>query len=404
MAPYETLSFNLMSSGKRYRRISLSATQEYCEVLIKFLRGEKYNGFEIDSVVTPVALTAVEKSIAKFYADESVVRELSQAITDQISGNSPIGRIVRGEVSQNSGWLQKEARDLLSTNLGGTISTDVGEKLAQNIDFFIHSTAGNVLVSSLSKLLATGAGKVLLAKMAVIVGHVVVSSAFQTVMVAAVKKVGVTVLVKTAVGKAIIAVLALLGISTAIPVIFIVLPIIVGLLVYEYKHLPEKLAKEVPSQVTQVLRGKFDEMNQQITEALVNGVFDEFVSKSESHLRTQSTLCTNPSRKKTLSLTAPSKQLSNKQHGVNVSSEIASTSKIRNMPARHTQPTKPLDYRASQMLLPKDKTAIEKIRHLWISSNLKVGDIAMEVGYSQPVVDSLIKQLVKSGELIPRGQ
>lgn len=283
MAPHDTLSFYLVSAGERYRRISLGATQEYCEVLINFLRGEKYNGLEIDSVVTPVALNAVEKSIAEFYADEDVVRELSQAIADQISGNFPIGKVLRGEVSQNSEWLQKEVRDLLSTNLGGTVSTDVGEKIIQNIDIFIHSAAGKLIVSSISKILATGAGSMLLAKMAVIVGHVVVSSAFHTMIVAAIKKVGVTVLVKTAVAKALVAVLVLLGISTTIPIWMIVLPIIVALLHHEYKHLPKKLADEVPSQVTQVLRGKFDEMNRQITEALVKGAFDDFVSESILH-------------------------------------------------------------------------------------------------------------------------
>lgn len=282
----------------------------YCSVLIRFLRGEKYDGFDIDSVVTPIALNAVEKSIVKFYADEAVIRELSQAITDQISGNSPIGRIVRGEVSQNTKWLQKEVRDLISTNLGGTISTDVGEKIIQNVDVFIHSTAGNLIVSSLSKLLATSAGSMLLAKMAVIVGHVVVSSAFHTMMVAAIKKIGVTVLVKTAVAKAIVAVLALIGISSiAIPIWVIVLPIMAVLLDHEYKHLPEKLATEVPREVTQVLRGKFDEMNQQITEALVNGVFDEILS--ESITLKQSNLYPNTSGNETLPLIAPVKQLSN---------------------------------------------------------------------------------------------
>ena len=84
------------------------------------------------------------------------------------------------------------------------------------------------------------------------------------------KKIGLTAIIKTAVGKIIIAALtALLGII-GIPVAWLLVPIIAGILVYEYKKFPDKLAESVSKKVRKTINEKFTEINDSIVYGILN--------------------------------------------------------------------------------------------------------------------------------------
>lgn len=279
LEPPEVLSFYLTKNGKTVRTIRLEASLEYCKLLFHFLKGNNYNGNQIESFVTPKALEAVEKSIVEFYSDDSVIQEFAMGIADEIEGDTLIGKVLRGELDKETEWLKGEVLSLVRNNFGGTISTQMAENFVHHIHVFAQSSAGKALISAISKVLATGAGKMLVSKMAVIVGHAVASSAFHAAIITGVRKVGVTVLVKTAIGKAIIALLALLGVTASIPLVYIILPIIAIIIAYEYNKLPEKLANKVPGEVVAELRPKFTELNEEITKSLLNGVVPTLLSQ-----------------------------------------------------------------------------------------------------------------------------
>lgn len=274
LEPSEVLSFYLTKNGTTVKTMRLEALLEYCKVLFSFLRGNSFNGKQIESFVTPKALEAVEKSIVEFYSDDRVIQEFATGLGEELSGDSLIGKVLRGEIQKEADWLKGETIALMRSNFGGTLSTEMAQNLVHSVHVFAESAAGKALVSATSKVLATGAGKMLAAKLAVVISHTFASSAFHAAIVAGVKKVGVTVIVKTAIGKAIIALLALLGITATIPLVYIILPIIGVVIAYEYNKLPEKLADKVPDEVVASLRPKFTELNETITSSLLDGVLN----------------------------------------------------------------------------------------------------------------------------------
>jgi hypothetical protein len=221
-------------------------------------------------------MSTIEKSIADFYATPEVTGEMASAIAERFEMVSGAATVVRDEVSGNARWLGKEMSDLLRTGFHENVSSGMAISLGQTVHQFIGSAAGKAMLSTMTKAMAGGMGKVLVTKIASIVASVVGSSAFHTAVVAVVKKIGLTVLVKTVVGKAIIALLALLGISTTVPIAWIILPLIAGLLVWEYKTFPEKLANKVPGEVVTAIRSKFDQLNESVSASVIESVYKQF--------------------------------------------------------------------------------------------------------------------------------
>ena len=279
MEPHETLSFYLTSGGVRCKTVTLSASLEYCGVLIAFMQSKKHQGYDVDSFVTPIAMQVVEKAIAGFYATPEVAEELATALTNQLAVLTKVQETVRSELAGQQKWIGKEMGGLLKTNLGEVITSEMAEKLAYNVHAFVQTSAGKTLLTTLGKLLASGTGKILVTKIAIVVGQVVASAAFQTAMIAIVKKIGITVLVKTAIGKAIIAVLAILGISTSIPIVWIIAPLIIGFLAYGYVHLSAKTCRQgFRARLVDVLDGKFEGINDQIIKEIISGIFSHLMS------------------------------------------------------------------------------------------------------------------------------
>jgi hypothetical protein len=84
-------------------------------------------------------------------------------------------------------------------------------------------------------------------------------------------------LIKTAVGKALFALLALIGIS-GIPIAWIIIPIIAGILIYEYNTFPEKLADKIPSSVADNINSNFQGLNNTIVQEMVTVISAELVN------------------------------------------------------------------------------------------------------------------------------
>jgi phosphate/sulfate permease len=90
-----------------------------------------------------------------------------------------------------------------------------------------------------------------------------VASSAKTTIITIIKKVGIGVLIKTAVGKALVALLAAVGIAH-VPLAWIILPLIAAFLAHEYFTFPKKLAKKLPSEMRYAMSLRFGELNEKI--------------------------------------------------------------------------------------------------------------------------------------------
>lgn len=273
MAPHEALGFRLLRGQEEVRRVKASATRDYAGIVFSFMRGNKYDGYDVDSLVTPVALKCVEDAIIEFYSSEEVSHSIVNEVIRQVGDHAIPTSLVSGEISANLRWLQREAT-ALNTETASSLASQAIDVSVEQIQAFMASSAGKAILAAIAKAASTSAGKIALQKMMLLtVQKIMASTALKSTIVSIIKKIGVSVLIKTAVGKVVISLLALVGIAN-VPVAWIAIPIIAGFLVYEYSHFPEKLSKKLPKQIREGVNSGFMTMNEQIVSAIIKNLLD----------------------------------------------------------------------------------------------------------------------------------
>ena len=277
LSPAHALSFRLINGEIEERIVEFDlVSSEYIKVMFNYLSGKKYLEWEIDSVVTPIAIKATEEAIVEFYSDEATAQIVSQSLATQIKGNDLLGQVLRGEIGNNATWLQTEIRTYIKDTGVHSIAGDAIDTVVGQIAGFFHSEIGKAIMVTVSKFLTTSMGKVIVSKIVLMISEVMATAAFKSAIVTAVKKVGVSVLIKTAVGKAIFTFLAFVGLS-GIPMFWIFAAIIAGILVYEYKTFPEKIAVKVSVGCTDAIRSEFGALNRDVIKGLVASFWQQII-------------------------------------------------------------------------------------------------------------------------------
>ncbi len=271
LTPKESLSLRVLFDTPKV--IAPAASKEYGGALLAFLREKEYQGAKVDSAVTPVVLDVIESQIIAFYSSELVTEAIIDGIVSEVQSAADAGGAVRSGIQENMDWLRHEY-STLSVDTSYSMSGILIDTSVAQIKTFLASSTGKALIAGISKAMATTAGKIALKKiLTVVVQKVMASAAIKTAIVAIIKKVGIAVLIKTAIGKAFIALLAVVGIAH-VPAVWILLPLIVGFLAYEYFQFPEKLAKKLPKEIRAAVDEKFGELNEKISNAATKAIFD----------------------------------------------------------------------------------------------------------------------------------
>ena len=126
------------------------------------------------------------------------------------------------------------------------------------------------IVNTVGTCVTAGAGKIIVSKIAIVLSKSISATALKSVVMSIVKKIGLTTIAKTAVGKAVALVLTTIGLSANAAFFVVLIPIIAIILVHEYNTFPKKLANKVPDQIVSDLKLHFDEMNAQIVRNIMS--------------------------------------------------------------------------------------------------------------------------------------
>jgi hypothetical protein len=275
LAPSEALTFRLLDGDLELRRVAPEASKEYASILIAFCRGHKYNGYSLDSAVTPVVLETVESTLLDFFASESVGQAVSEAITRQFTEAQAGKKTVAQELNENVDWAKQEVATLLNYGTVDSIALQIVNLGADQIHEFLASSIGKQLILAVTKMMATSAGKTFLINaMKMAIAKIMTSVALKAAIISLLKKVGVGILIKSAVGKALVAILAVVGLAH-IPVFWVLVPLLLAFLTYEYKTFPEKLAAKLPQEVERIIRGQFDVVSDHAAREIFKGVLAE---------------------------------------------------------------------------------------------------------------------------------
>lgn len=279
LEPGEALTLRLMRGESEVRTLKPAASAEYAGALIAFCRGKEYSGYGVDSGVTPRVVTAVETCLLDFYTSEAVGTAVADAVLREIQDRAAVSTAVREELAENREWLQRELSTLANFDTATSMAVHLADTTAQQVHHFFQTAVGKQIILVIGKMMATSTGKLLVVKtVQIAVAKVMASAALKTALLATIKKVGIGLLIKTVIGKALIALLAVVGLAH-VPVMWIILPLLAAFLAYEYHHFPGKLAEQVPDEVVQVIDARFGELNDTIARNIMDSLLKEMVTQ-----------------------------------------------------------------------------------------------------------------------------
>ena len=300
MKPSQTLSFRIKDSMGHIKNIPMAAEKRYAKVLWNFLRNKNYveDGeiYEIESEVTTPILNQVEKTTIAFYSSSETTTCIASAISEAISTS----RIVRASVGSNVDEARKAIQKEVASKTANYVTSDVKNKMVEQttdqIIAFLNTSMMQKIVHTVGACVTTGAGKILVTKIAVILSKSISAAALKTAVMSIVKKIGLTTIAKTAIGKALAVAFATIGLSANAAIFAALIPIIALVLIHEYKTFPKKLAKKVPAQIVCDLRNNFDTMNKQIVRNIMSELSKQIMQQQNDKKRRESNKIRNNSK------------------------------------------------------------------------------------------------------------
>lgn len=279
MPSSEALTFRLLKGEREIKRVVPSATKEYAIILIRFCRSQSYDGYAIDSAVTPIVMATVESTLLSFFASDSIGESIADAISSQLSKQNPSTTALSKELATNTDWLKTEITTILNYSNADSIALQIVDLAGSQIQEFLASGIGKQLILAITKMMATSAGKTfIIQSLRIAVAKVMASAALKAALVSFLKKVGIGILIKSAIGKALIALLAVAGLGN-IPVLWVLVPLLAAFLVYEYNTFPVKLSAKIPYEVERIIREQFDLIAKEIAEQIFKGVLAEMIKQ-----------------------------------------------------------------------------------------------------------------------------
>jgi hypothetical protein len=279
LTPGQALSLRLLRGDVEVRTLAPDVSATYGGALIAFCRGKQYDGYLVDSSVTPRVSGVVEASLLAFFTSEATAKAVSDAIVQELQSKAAVGTVLQGRLAEEKDWLSHELATLQNFDVSYSIAGQLVDVTAQQIHEFFRGAVGKQMMAVIGKVMATSSGKALLIKtMNVAIAKVMASAALKSALLTAIKKVGIGILIKTAIGKALVALLAVVGIAH-VPLLWIILPILAGFLVYEYNTFPAKLAERIPDEVVRIVDSKFGELSDTVARGTALSIMDEVVKE-----------------------------------------------------------------------------------------------------------------------------
>lgn len=274
MSPAQTLSLCISDSTGRVQKVPMAAEKKYAKVLWCFLRDKDYEldgvRYKIESDVTLPILNQVEKTIIEFYSSSEVRGCIAAAISEAVSTSRIVRVSLGGGANEARKAIQKEVATKIANHAFSDVKSNVIKVVTNQVIAFMNTSMMQQIVHAVGTGVTAGAGKVLVSKIAIVLSKSISAAALKSVVMSVVKKIGLTTIAKTAVGKAVAVALTALGLSANAVFFIALIPVIAIVLAHEYRTFPKKLAKKVPEQIIRDVREHFDELNEQIVHNIMS--------------------------------------------------------------------------------------------------------------------------------------
>jgi hypothetical protein len=232
---------------------------EWAKLFFDYMRNKKQPpGITLRAGVEEVVEEAYVDATKEYFSSDEMCNLLRQGLAKQISNNSAIQDLILKEMKSTGKFFSKEFQDVMQTH-AHTVAAD---RLHDGLVHIAHTAGGTALGNVLLHALSIPVVKMALVKAA---GWAVASEACRLIVM----KVGISVMAVAFLGSA----------AASSLLLWLAVPIIVGVITYQWIHLPETLAKEVPPKVIEGIRPQAKETNRKIVKSFVESSFDQIFDK-----------------------------------------------------------------------------------------------------------------------------
>lgn len=265
------LSFRLKSGDSVVREVRLQASIEYAKVLFAFTRKQdRYDNLEIESFVEPVVMDTIVEHITRHYQGEAFSSMMTRRLTERFEFLGGMAENLRSHYGAHN--------DAIAGELKSTLGAYLTDEAARRIVELLQSGTGDAIFGAIAKTLATTTGKVLLVKVGAAVSQALMSAAFKTTVLLAIKKIGLALAVKYVMIKAIVILLAAVGLAK-IPIFWVLLPIIGLIIAHQFSTLPTKIANGVSPAVVEGLKSQYDSLTRDVARSVCRAAFSSLSTK-----------------------------------------------------------------------------------------------------------------------------
>ena len=219
----------------------------------------------IEAGIEEVVAKAVMDASEGFFSQEGI-DALVEALSKQFGTNEKLRGVLMSELRSSGKFVGHEIKDMVNTHGKSIMAAQLHNTMVGAAHHIMGTSAGHMLMTALM----TPAVKIITVKAVMTaVGHALVQQLLHLI----VKKVGVTVLVGVIFGAGGVSVFGVIAI-----------PIIAGVLTYQYHSLPNTFAKKMAPEVAEKVRSMAPEMyraaarsfRDEVTQQLLKNGVDKF--------------------------------------------------------------------------------------------------------------------------------
>lgn len=250
----------------------------YIPRFIAFLRKKKYNGNELDSALTEKIVSITTSTYNKYIQDNSstIIKPILQEMLDN---KIIIESLAKQIVDKWEGTISYALRQQLVGILIHKIEDSIGDNIVTASSNAVTTICTKVVASAVSIPISKSIAILLAKNMTIalkgVIAKVLASTAIKT-MIATMAK-------KMIAAKIIAIIISLIGAKLAgISIGWILAPLIIAFIIYEFNTLPTKMADKISNEVANELSGNFSDLNHKVSSSIVlelsKSAFNTFLS------------------------------------------------------------------------------------------------------------------------------
>ncbi|KJZ70209.1 hypothetical protein HIM_10395 [Hirsutella minnesotensis 3608] len=240
---------------------------DWVAAFYKWTKGRTLNGCKLRAGIERISVKACVDASVSYFTSEEHIQIVGQGLINDLKVNKAVQSIVVEQLKGTGKLTKREIEDLMKIHGGHTVAQHTHDVISANMHLLLDTKMGIVLAHMLGAALAMPVVKIAIMKaLMVALSH----AAIQHLLIVAAKHAGIAVIAVIFFGSAGATVLS-----------WMLLPMIAGILAYQYVTMPKTLAREITPKVVAAISQEAPTINESVTVAVAEALLKEFFKLSK---------------------------------------------------------------------------------------------------------------------------